>query len=398
MSLINKVLINIDKQQEVAEQVKPQASYDGLSPVARSDYRPIITLVVAIMAAGAVGVFIWIQLHKPNTQLPEVQVVTATPLPIESRVAHTSPVPYTENVSTPTPTESVVDNIPVPTQPQPVIQTVHDVVAKATQTSGKTQKAKKMLAGQEAAPSIPVAKVSGAQVATSLSATSLATEVADNDVVKTSKQDKQPKSPASKAASMKITSTEQRSDNLYRQALLYMQQLQTTEAKQALRQAIAFNPENHNARQLLAELMIDAGQNAEAKALLQDGLSLAHGSSGFTMPLARLQVADGNKEQALSTLKQGLVSASDDAEYHTFLAALLQEQGSHDEAVKHYIIALRINPSMPNALIGVGVSLRTQNKMNEAAEAFQRAIDTGELTPAVAQFAEQQLKQIHPQP
>jgi MSHA biogenesis protein MshN len=72
----------------------------------------------------------------------------------------------------------------------------------------------------------------------------------------------------------------------------------------------------------------------------------------------------------------------------------LQEQGHHDEAIKHYITALRSNPSMPNALIGVGVSLRAQNKMNDAAEAFQRAIDTGELTPEVAQFAAQQLKQI----
>lgn len=363
MSLINKVLINIDKHQEAAEKIKPQATYNGISTVARSGYGQKIPLALGILVAGvAAGAFLWIQYHKPNTKLPQ-PIAQAVPV-LDSK------------------TTEAAAQIQQPIEPEAVL---------AEQTSVADTPATKLTAPVDSA------KVSGTAVAivTKPVATPQAIEVASSDVAKLPKQDKQPKlPPSSKEATMKIWSPEQRSDNLYRLAQSSLQQSKTTEAQQSLKQALEVNVANHSARQLLAELMIDAGHNSEAKVLLQDGLALSHGRSDFTMPLARLQVAEGNKDQAVSTLDQGLASAGDDAEYHAFLAALLQEQGHHDEAIKHYITALRTNSSMPSALIGVGVSLRAQNKMSDAAEAFQRAIDTGELTPEVAQFAAQQLKQI----
>ena len=164
-----------------------------------------------------------------------------------------------------------------------------------------------------------------------------------------------------------------------------------------MRQAIDINPTNYSARKLLAELLVDTGRNAEAEALLLDGLEILPGDGGFSMVLARLQVANGAKEEALSTLEQGMSSAGYDAEYHAFVAALLQDKGRHAEAIEHYIIALRSNPSMPDWLLGVGISLQAENKINDAAAAFQRAIDTGELSVEVVQFANQQLKHIHQQ-
>jgi MSHA biogenesis protein MshN len=351
MSLINKVLINIDKHQEAAEKIKPQATYNGISTVARSGYGQMIPLALGILVAGvAAGAFLWIQYHKPNTKLP-----------------------------------------------QPIAQAVPVLDSKTTEASAKAPQPiapEKELAVQVSVPNTPAVKLPAPVDSAKVSEAPVVTDVASSDVAKPPKQDKQPKLPTGKDAPMKIWSPEQRSDNLYRLAQLSLQQSKTIEAQQSLKQALEVNAANHSARQLLAELMIDAGHNSEAKVLLQDGLALSHGRSDFTMPLARLQVAEGNKDQAVSTLDQGLASAGDDAEYHAFLAALLQEQGHHDEAIKHYITALRTNSSMPSALIGVGVSLRAQNKMSDAAEAFQRAIDTGELTPEVAQFAAQQLKQI----
>ena len=115
------------------------------------------------------------------------------------------------------------------------------------------------------------------------------------------------------------------------------------------------------------------------------------------MLLARVQVANATKEEALVTLEQGLLNSGDNAEYHAFVAALMQNQGRHDEAAQHYITALRRDPSMPTWLIGAGISLQAKNQMSDAAEAFQRALDTGELTAEVAQFASLQLKQMRQQ-
>jgi MSHA biogenesis protein MshN len=218
---------------------------------------------------------------------------------------------------------------------------------------------------------------------------------AAHEVAKAPNEDT-PKTHASREPSFKVVSTLQQSDNLYLQAISLMQQSRDAEAQDALTKAIRANPSNHNARQLSAILLADAGRNKEAEALLQDGLNISPGHSDFSIKLARLQFADGDKEKALATMQQGLPKAGKDPEYNAFYAALLQNQGRHDEAVQHYITALRSNPSNPNWLIGVGISLKAIGKKSDAAEAFQRAINTGELSTKVAQYAAQQLKQIRP--
>jgi MSHA biogenesis protein MshN len=207
----------------------------------------------------------------------------------------------------------------------------------------------------------------------------------------------EPRSLDGQPQTVKIVSPKQRSENFYRQAISLLQQSRLTEAKQTLKQAIGADAANHDARLLLAELLVDANNNSEAAALLRNGLELAPGDSGLSMALARVQVANAAKGQALATLEQGLPNAGDNPEYHAFVAALMQTQGRHDEAAQHYITALRSDPSMPNWLVGAGISLQAGNQMRDAAEAFQRAIDTGELTVEVAQFAGQQLKWIREQ-
>jgi tetratricopeptide (TPR) repeat protein len=202
------------------------------------------------------------------------------------------------------------------------------------------------------------------------------------------------KSFISKASNIKSVSPKQLSANLYRDAVTFMQDGRLTDAQSALTQALEANPSNHSARQMLADLMIDAGRRREAGLILSAGLSLAPGHSGFSASMARLHLASGAKQEALAILQQGLLNAGDDPEFHGFLAALLQTFGRHDEAIKHYLIALRGDPSMATWLVGIGISLRTQKKLVDSAEAFQRAIDTGELSVEVADFARQQIEQL----
>jgi MSHA biogenesis protein MshN len=196
----------------------------------------------------------------------------------------------------------------------------------------------------------------------------------------------------------KVVSPKQQSANLYRQAVESIQQSRTAEAQQALRQSLAADSGNDDARLLLAELLTNDGSNGEATTLLRAGLDGASGrragASGLAMALARLQVAGGARTEALATLEHGLAGAADDAEYHAFLAALLQGQGRHAEAAQHYITALRSDPAMPSWLVGVGISLQAENKLSDAREAFQRALDTEELSPEVARFANERLQQL----
>lgn len=380
MSLITQMLKDIDKRQAAAGEEQPVFADVRLSShVRRNSYGPTLLLVLVVGVAG-VWTLVWSQRHNP------------APKPVDA-LATANAVP------------DVVPAAPLaPTQHPPVLAP-RSVSAEADKPSGPPAGDRKQAQPEDrsvrkeevvarVATAVPERKTSRTEPAVAQPASiAMISEKLPQDVAKASRQDKSvPESNGGQVSSFKVVSSQQRSDNFYRQSILLLQQSRVTEAKEALRQALAANSVNHPARQFLAGLLADTGHNAEATALLRDGLILAPGNSGFSMALARLQVADDSREAALATLEQGLASAGDDAEYHAFLAALLQSQERHGEAAQHYIVALRSNPTMPNWLVGVGISFKATNKMADATEAFQRAMDTGELSGDVARFVEQQLK------
>ena len=342
MSLINKMLNDLDKRHATAKGEQPLFGDVRHSPSRRLG-SPILILVLVVAAAG-LGALAWSQFNKTRSQAPAEHLAAS-------------------------------ETIPKPAEPPVVIQQVAQPEVASTRRDDEVNRAAAKSAAIEKARKKESGKKESSQVAMS-------------------PHEDKPKSHIEKESSFKVISPQQQSNNLYLQAISQMQQSRDAEALDSLAKSIRANPANHNARQLSAILLADAGRNKEAQALLQDGLEISPGHSDFSIKLARLQFADGAKDKAFATLERGLPKAGNDAEYHAFFAALLQNQGRHDEAVQHYITSLRNNPSNPNWLIGVGISLKAIGKKNDAAEAFQRALNTGELGAKVAQFAEEQLKTI----
>lgn len=337
MSMINEMLKDLDKRHAAGGEDRQMTAGVLLATPARRGYGRLVLQFVLVALVAAVGTSAWIHYRKTGVMPPAVQVAAPAPAP--------SPAPASASAP-------------------------RDADAPAGAPQGARPATAAMLAGK--------------------ASTGSAGEVLVQVKPEPRPLDGQPQT-------IKIVSPKQRSENFYRQAVSLLQQSRITEAKQALKQAIGADAANHDARLLLAELLVDANNNSEAAALLRNGLELAPGDSGLSMALARVQVANAAKGQALATLEQGLSNAGDNPEYHAFVAALMQTQGRHDEAAQHYITALRSDPSMPSWLVGAGISLQAGNQMRDAAEAFQRAIDTGELSVEVAQFAGQQLKWIREQ-
>ena len=210
------------------------------------------------------------------------------------------------------------------------------------------------------------------------------------------------KSPthSSNSSILKQISPEQKSGNSYRQALANLQQGRVAEAQSNLAQALEANPANQEARQTLAGLLLDNNRNDEARATLAAGLAIAPEQTNFRMALARLQVELGDKSAALTTMEQGQAYANNNADYQSFLATLLQRANRHDEAISHYKTALSMNASpnnssSANSLVGLGISLQATGKLENAQEAFTRAQSVATLSPELAQFIDQQLKQIN---
>lgn len=191
----------------------------------------------------------------------------------------------------------------------------------------------------------------------------------------------------------KRENTQQKSENLYRQALLNLQQGRAHEAMAQLSQALEVNPANEEARQTLAALLVDNKQIAEAMQILQDGLKQNPKQTGFRMALARLQLEVQSTQQALETMTEGLSDGRRDGSYQSFLANLLQRTERHDEAVAHFNTAIQLR-GLATDYLGLGISLNALKKYDEARQAFNHALQSDNLTPDLKLYAEQQMQRM----
>ena len=81
-------------------------------------------------------------------------------------------------------------------------------------------------------------------------------------------------------------------------------------------------------------------------------------------------------------------------DYQAFVAALLQRQNRHKEAITYFQYALQLNPKSGVWLMGLGISLRTEQRADEARDAFNRALESRNLNTELQLFVKQQLKEL----
>lgn len=203
---------------------------------------------------------------------------------------------------------------------------------------------------------------------------------------------KPPKSELVESVS-KVVTPQHQSENLYHDAAVLIRQGRNEDAQSLLEKALSIYSGNHDARLVLARLLIDTRKISEAKNILLQGLQVDPQRTQFHMSLAHAYMQAGDIESALGIMQKGLRAAGESPDYQAFLAALLQRQSQHEQAIQHYVNALRKMPDSANWLVGLAISLQAQQQPVGAMEAYQRAIDLG-LSPQLAQFAQERLRQL----
>ncbi len=376
MSLINQMLKDLEKRNATAGGVQPTSSNMRNAMSERSTSSRLPLLMVALAVAIIAGVLIWKNLpdsgSKPVTPAPQGAIASAPPTAIEL-------APVTEKAEpAPAPQGALASAPPAAIEPAPVTE--------------KAQPAPAPKAVIAAAPAKPARATGEKRLVKRIVTASDDTQALSEESIPVVR--KQERKSGSSGKVLKIVNSQQRSDNAYRDAVAQMSQGRTTEAQEFLRQALLDNPLNHNARQLLAGLLIEGSRQGEALTLMQDGLQLVPGETQFTIMLARLQAEAGDRQTALATLQDGLSQDDNNPEFHVLFATLLQREGRHEEAVAHYMTALKSDPAMATWLVGLGISLQATDRLADATEAYTRAQQTETLQPELAQFVEQRLKQI----
>lgn len=144
----------------------------------------------------------------------------------------------------------------------------------------------------------------------------------------------------------------------YRKAMAAYRQGRLDEALEGFRSALRLDARHASARQASLSLLVAQQRWPEAQAVAEAGLAADATRSGWAMILARLQLEQGQLAEAERTMARHSAQGARGADYDAFHGLLLEKLGRDDEA----------------------------------RAAFQRAKESGKLSPPMAAAVEQRLR------
>jgi len=357
MSLINQVLRDLDKRHAAGTPVSAAVKTPAASRRGPGRWR-IATLAAAVLVAvgGTAGAVAW--------TLGTRSVQAAAPAPATAPVVRPAALPA--SASAPTPVVVVTAPAAVVAAPVPSAPASAPAVSLADSWPARTLAV------------APPAMVAPASIA-----------AASEPVAK----------PAPSAADARIEkraparTAQERADADYQRGVAAHQHGQWQEAAAAYTAALREVPRFATARQALAGLLVAQGRGDDAVALLAEGLAMSPQHAGQATMLARLQAERGAFQQAADVLHHAAIpsAAPEDRAFH---AAVLQRLNRHAEAADLFAAAVRVTPTNGVWWMGLGISLAADGRNDTAREAFQRARSSGSLSPELAAYVDQRLRQL----
>lgn len=169
---------------------------------------------------------------------------------------------------------------------------------------------------------------------------------------------------------------------------------QTQRAESRLRRLIDRRPELTEAHELLARALIRHRRPEAAAEVLQTGLSSAAEPAKLAKVLARLLLDQGELARARSVLLEHAPPLAEAPDYHLLLAAVHRQIGNHEAAAEHYAALGGLLPRRGAVWIGLGASLESLDRPTEAANAYNRALESDDIR--AVRFARQRLDALKP--
>lgn len=352
MSLLNKMLVDLDARQRDAQAQTPVV--DDLRPAPETPSRHWLryTALALVLLGGAGLIHWWPRPHSPGTA-PRPRLVAlpnTTPPAIAPALTAAAPSPVAP-VQAPPAVLAPAGGVPGPEVPV-------ESAGRPAAITATVRPTHRHRAGHPAArASAPI--VPQQEIAASPSVGVERTAV--------------PLSP------------EAQSTQDYLQAALALEQGRNPEATALLQQSLQLNPRNAKSRDLLATLELQAGSSAAARALLTAGLSILPDHARFPELLAQMDLDQGDRAGALAMLRAHRATAGHDADYLGFLAALEVQAGERQAAISDYRAALRLAPGRGVYWAGLAVALGNSDP-EEAASAYGKALADPTLAPALRTY------------
>lgn len=153
-------------------------------------------------------------------------------------------------------------------------------------------------------------------------------------------------------------------------------------------------PDAHSARETLAKLLIQQGETERAMQAVEFGLALAPNHNAYRKVKARLLVADARAQEAVILLSDFAPAVTADAEYHDLLASSYLGSQQYGFAEQTYRSLLQLNASEGRWWYGLAAALDFQGLSQDAAAAYERALQQANLSAGLRQTSQQRLQLI----
>jgi MSHA biogenesis protein MshN len=186
---------------------------------------------------------------------------------------------------------------------------------------------------------------------------------------------------------------EQRSRNEIERARRAFAAHRYGQAESMLRALLEHNPADDEARELLATQLIRRDRHRRAITVLEDGLDAASDPARFARRLGRLFMELGNPARARDLLEGHAPDIDQDPDFHQLLAAAYRQAGDHASAEAAYRQLTLRTPQRSAAWIGLGASLESLDRPQDAHDAYRQALDTHD-DPRAIRFARQRLRAL----
>jgi len=394
MSLINQVLQDLEKRHASESELKTLPPYvRAVAGRPQSSTRMVAIAAIVAVILIAVAAFIYFSPHVPGNEAPRVaSAPVALPAPAAKAPAATPAVEPPVQTTVFNPVSRLSDELrfvaPAPApQGKPVAVTRSPKAGVAIPLEAVVPAP---LSAQIEKPRVPVADPPTRNKAPAKSAAP-AERVLPLPPEPVAVADA---GPGAIDKQMREVVPSERAEIAFRKGVAQIQEGRPNAAELDFREALKQDPSHVGARQALLGLLLDSGRNNEAEQLLRKTLEANPRQPRHAMVLARLEVERGDVTSAINTMVGVLPYVKNDPDFHAFLAALLQREGRHREAVDYYRAALRGTPGNGVWMMGLGISLRASNQSAEAQDAFQRAIESNQLSPELKQFVDRQLREL----
>lgn len=368
MSLVNDMLKDLEerrRQQGVEHRPDLEGVVSALPP--RRNKRLLWAALGVLLVLPLAGGY-WLVQQKPSAATTPAAVQIAVPAELSASAPELSTA--VETVS------SANESAPITTPPPSAIQS--QPVAQPSSTGAGADKSPEPLPAQPLEKNQPRVQVAAATAQPEIR--EKAEPVAGGIM------DKTPRELSARA----------QADAALRQSGEALRANRWPEAENHLRRALTFDNAHLAAREQLAGLLLHQGRLSEVAALLRESLELHPGHLAFRQGYARLLVEQGSLAEARQLLLSGPPPDTLDPQFHGLLAALEQRLGNHRAAADLYTRLASAWPQRSAWWLGLGISLESLERPQDAAAAFAGALRSEDLTSDLRRFADQRLASLQP--